>query len=131
MIERLVLEEGQVELFHHQTCPDVLREFRVTSYRRQPWGAPTFVGDHIFPINAECEDRIVVEEKRGHMVVEDIDQCVGALLLEPGANGLEVLEYGSPGRVVLLVRVVGETDRRGMRYGDSTDDCCHDCVRFP
>ncbi|MOA48131.1 hypothetical protein D3C78_1708320 [compost metagenome] len=61
------------------------------------------------------------------MVVEDVEQHIGLLLFQPGADGLEAFEDRCPGGFMLLVVIDGETDGRGVGYGETTNDASHDC----
>jgi hypothetical protein len=82
-------------------------------------------GDLVFLADAEGEGRVVVEEERRDVVVEDVDDRVGLLLLEPVLDRLERLEDRRPRRVVLLVLVVGEANGRRVRCRNAADDPGH------
>src|SRR5690606_11169515 len=92
--------------------------------------AATFVSGVIFLAHAQREVRVVVEEERGDVVVEDVKQNVGLVLCQPVLNGLVALEDRLPDRILMLLRVERETDGGGMRGGDPTDDPGH-CLNLP
>ena len=125
VVKRLALEVGQVELVGDQAGGDVRGELRVALDRGQVAGAAALVGDRVLLADAEGEGRVVVEEERRDVVVEDVDDRVGLLLAEPVLDRLERLEDRRPGRVVLLVLVVGEANGRRVRCRNAADDPGH------
>src|SRR5947209_6243133 len=67
----------------------------------------------------------MVEEEARDVIVEDIEEGVGLVLLQPLPDRPEGLEDRRPDRVVLLLPVEGEPDRRRVRGGDRAQDACH------
>ncbi|MNL35090.1 hypothetical protein D3C87_1571010 [compost metagenome] len=65
-------------------------------------------------VHAKGEGRIVIEEKRRHMVIENVEQHIRLSLCEPRLDGLEALENRRPGRFTLFVVVDSETDSGRM-----------------
>ncbi len=125
VVQRLVLEVGQVELVGDQALGDVRGERGVSRHRGQAAGAAALVRDGVLLADAQRERRVVVEEERRDVIVEDVDDRVGPVLLEPGGHRLERPEDRGPVGVVLLVLVVGKANSRRVRGGDATDDPGH------
>jgi hypothetical protein len=125
VVKRLALEVGQIELIGDQAVRDVRGELGVTLDRGQVAGAAALVGDRVLLADAKGEGRVVVEEERRHVVVKDVDDGVRLLLAEPVLDRLERLEDRRPGRVVLLVLVVGKANGRRVRCRNAADDPRH------
>src|SRR5437016_1839366 len=106
------------------------RQCRMPFDRRKRPRASAFVGRTVGLAHAERELRIMIEEERCDMVVEDQKQDVGLLFREPLLNRLVPFKYGSPYRIVLFVCVVRETDCGRMRTCDSANYFCHDAVLY-
>ena len=92
MIERLVLEEGHVELVGHQRMSDVRGERGMALDRGQIARTGAFIGDMPFRSHSERERRVMIEEERGDVIVIDHQENIRALLGEPGGQRREVLE---------------------------------------
>src|SRR6185437_2851955 len=112
-----------------QAGGDVRGELRVALDRGQVARAAALVGDRVLLADAEGEGRVMVEEERRDVVVEDVDDRVGLLLAEPVLDRLERLEDGRPRGVVLLVLVVGEANGRRVRCRNAPDDPGHMCLQ--
>ncbi|MNY79671.1 hypothetical protein D3C86_2204030 [compost metagenome] len=56
----------------------------------------------------------MIEEKRRHMVIENVEQHIRLSLCEPRLDGLEAPENRRPGRFTLFVVVDSETDSGRM-----------------
>ncbi len=125
MIEGLVLEEGHVELFRHKAGADVLGQLWIAGRRWQIARAAPLVSHRVLIIDPQGERGIVVEKKRGHVVVKDVDQRVGTLFLEPFADRLEAFKNRGPRGIVLLVGVVRKANGWRMGDGDAADNGCH------
>lgn len=125
MIQSLVAERAHIELVGHQRLHDVAREARMSGDGRHRPRAAALVRNSVTVIHAEAERRIVIEEKRRDVIVVDHQQDVGLAVFDPSANRPIGFEDRLPGRIILLVRVERETDGRGVRGGDRTDDGCH------
>ena len=126
VVERQVLEDGQVELVVDQGPSR-----RGATAPRGPCSggifrdAEAFVGDPVLVAHAERERRVVVEEERRGVVVEAEEQHVGLLLGEPLRHRLVALEERLPVRVVLLAPVERHRDRGDVRGADAADDARH------
>ncbi len=114
MVQALRLKVGQVELVRDQAHRYVPRESGMSVDGGQLAGTPAFVGGPVTVADAQGEMGVVVEEKGRHMVVVDEEQHVRPLLREPPLHGLVACEYRCPDRILLLLRVERETDRRGV-----------------
>lgn len=118
MVERLALEEGQVELFHHQRLADMRGQPRMAHDGGQVALATALVSDLIALADAERERRVMVEEERGHMVVVGHDHEIRRLDIgQPLLDRREGLEDRGPDRAVLSLRLrsEGEADGGGVR----------------
>ena len=101
------------------------RQRRVALDRRESARAAALVRDRVLLPDAERERRVVIEEERRHVIVEDVHDRIRLLLPEPLVHRLERREDRRPGRVILLVLVVGEANGRRMRGRHATDDAGH------
>ncbi len=110
MIQALLLEERQIEFIRGKTVGHVTREGGMTLDGRKIARPATFIGDPVLFANAQREMRIMVEEKRGDVVVVDEEQHVGTLLGEPLLDRFVTGEDGRPHRILLLLRVEREAD---------------------
>src|SRR5262249_3499914 len=70
--------------------------------------------------------RVVIEEERRDVIVEDHEQNIGLLLGEPRANGLVGRKDGGPHWIVLFLFIERETDSGGVGAGNSSYDSCHE-----
>src|SRR5579883_2524714 len=95
---------------------------RVTFYGRQSPGASAFVRNRIGIADSEREVRIVIEEEGGDVIVEDQKQDVRFLFRQPAADRLIGFGDRSPNRVVRLLAVQSESNSRGMRRSNRSDD---------
>ncbi|MNK96869.1 hypothetical protein D3C87_1171790 [compost metagenome] len=68
----------------------------------------------------------MVEEKRRHMVVEDVEQHVRLLLLQPHLDRFEAFEDRRPGSLILFIVIDREADGGCVGYSEATNDACHD-----
>src|SRR5690606_23811595 len=68
---------------------------------------------------------VVVEKKRSHMVIENVEQHIRLLLFEPDLDGLEALENWRPGSLILFVVIDGKADGGCVGYSEATNDACH------
>ncbi|MNZ98375.1 hypothetical protein D3C78_1176550 [compost metagenome] len=126
MVQRLVAEETHVEFIGHQALTNVPRQRGMPAHCGQRAWIAAFVGDLVTLIDAEGERAIVVEEKRRHMVVEDVEQHIRLLLLQPHLDRFEAFENRRPRRLILFIVIDGEADGRCMGYSEATDNTCHD-----
>ena len=124
-------KKRHVELVGDEHLADMARERAVPLDRRQVARAAAFVRDPIFLADAEAEGGIMVEEEGGDVIVVDEEQHVGLLLLQPGGDRLIGVEDRLPDRILLLVGVEREADRRRVRGGDRADDAGHFTLRKP
>ena len=67
----------------------------------------------------------MVKEERCDMVVEDVEQHIGLLFLQPGLDRLEALENRRPGCLVLFIVIDCEADGWGVRDRKTTNNTCH------
>ena len=125
MVELLVHKERHVELVRHQAAADMARERGVAFDWRQAARAAAFVRHTVFVINTQREGRVVVEEKSGYVVVEDIDQRIRFFLVEPALQRLEAFENRCPRRIMLFMMIDCEADGRGMRDGNTANNSSH------
>ena len=125
MVELFVHKERHIKLVRHQARANMPGERRIAFYRRQIARATPFVCHIVFVINPERKRRVVVEEKGGHMVIEDIDQRIRFFLIKPALQRLKALENRCPCRVLLFVMIDGKADGRGMRNGDPAEYSGH------
>src|SRR5260370_39883190 len=93
--------------------------------RRQCPRAAALVGNRIGVANAEREVRVMIEEERRDVIVEDDEQDVWLLVGEPLLHGRVCLKDGRPDRVVLFLPVERKPDGGRMRSCDSSDDSRH------
>src|SRR5262245_27129407 len=92
VIQRLVLKERDIELVRNKRVRNVLGKRRMTLYRRQSSRPASFVGRRVGFPDSQSKRRVVIEEKRCHVIVENKEKVVRLLLREPVANGLIALE---------------------------------------
>ena len=59
------------------------------------------------------------------MVVEDVEQHVRLVRLQPRTDRLEALEDRRPGGFLLFVVIDGKADGRGVGDGQATNDASH------
>jgi hypothetical protein len=97
----------------------------MTADGRELARAAALIRDPVAVADTEREVRVVIEEERGDVVVEDEEQHVRLLFREPALHGLVALENRRPHRVLLLVRVERKADRRRMGGRDSAHDGRH------
>ena len=84
VVDRQVLENGDIELLVHQHIGHVAREAGVAFQRRNDARSQAFVRDRVLGAYAQRESRIVIEEKRGRVIVVEEHEHVGPSLCEPG-----------------------------------------------
>ena len=125
VVDRQVLEDGEVELVVHQRVGHVAREAGVAFQGRNGARSQALVRDRVLDAHAQRESRVVIEEKRGRVIVVEEHEHVGLLLIEPGFDRLIASEERSPVGVVLLVAVVGAADGGDVRGADAAEDFCH------
>src|SRR5438105_738580 len=126
VIERLFLEDGEIEFLIDQRLGHVGRELGMPFDRRYGALAGALVGDLEHGTHAQGEGRIEVEEDAIRMIVVEDDQDVGLLPRQPVGNRLVALEERLPCRVLVLALVEGEPDGGYMRGSDAADDGCHE-----
>ena len=125
VVEPLPLEIRHIELVRDQAVRHVPRESRVPLDRRELAGAAALVRDPVLVADAEREVRVVIEEERGDVIVENEEQHVRLFLGQPALHGLVTLEDRRPHRVLLLVGIERETDCRSVGRGDTAYDRGH------
>ena len=130
MIELLVLEERHVELIGEQRGANMLGQRGMALYRRQITLSASLIGHAVLAVDAKGERRVVVEEERRHVVVEDHEQRVGFLFGQPFLGRCEPFEHRRPHRVVLFAAIYREADRGRVRAGNATDNASH-LLSFP
>jgi hypothetical protein len=79
VVERPVLEEGHVEFVGHQRRRDMLSERGMAVDRRQRTYSPALVRHRERLADAQRERRVVIEEERSDVIVEDVDHRVWLL----------------------------------------------------
>ena len=126
MIQRFVAEETHVELISHQAFTDMPRQRRVAADAGQCTRVAAFIGHFVALIHAQGKRAVVIEEKRSHMIVENVEQHVRLLLFQPHLDRLETFKDRCPGSLVLFVVIDCEADGRSVRYSEATDDASHD-----
>jgi hypothetical protein len=87
-----------------------VRRERGYADRWQRTRAAALVGHRVRLADAESELRVVIEEERRDVVVEDQEQDIRLLLGQPLLHRLVSLEDWCPRRIVLLVFVEREPD---------------------
>ena len=126
VIQRLVAEKAHVELIGHQAFANVPRQRRVAADAGQCTRVAAFVGHFVALIHAQGKRAIVVKEKRGHMIVENVEQHVRLLLFQPHLDRLETFKDRRPGSLALFVVIDREADGRGVGDSEATDDTSHE-----
>ena len=125
MIQRLFLEEGQVEFVGHQRFGDMLRQSQVAFRRRIVARTAALVRGFVAIIHTQRKRGVVVEEKGCHMIVEDHEQHIDLLRLHPVLDFAETVENGCPGRVLGLVGVLCESDGGRVGCAYAANDLSH------
>lgn len=125
MVDRLVLEHGQVEFVIDQAFGDMRLQLHVAADRRQLAQPRAFVGNRKAFAHAQREGGIQIEEERRAVVVVEEHQHVGPLLGQPRGHWRVAVEQRFPYRVLLLALVVGHPDGGNVRGPDTADDACH------
>jgi len=69
-----------------------------------------FVGRCVALVHPERESGIMIEEERGNVIVVDHEQHIDALVLHPLSHLGETFEDRRPGRIVLLARILRESN---------------------
>src|SRR5581483_8612685 len=127
MVEALALKIRQVELIGHESVGDMPRQPGMPLDGRQLAGATALVSHPVTVADAQGEMRVVVEEERGDVVVENKEQHVRTLLRQPALHRLVAGEDRRPDGVLLFVGVEREADSRCVRGGDTAYDRGHWC----
>ena len=127
MVETLVLEVAQVEFIGDKALRNVLGKCRMPLQGRQLAGTAAFVSHRKDVTYAERELRVVIHEEGRHVVVENVEDDVWRLLLQPLLHGFIALEDGGPDRIVLLVGIHGKADGGRVGSGETANDGGHDC----
>lgn len=109
-----VLEERHVELVGDEAGPDMVRKAGMTLHRRQRAPPAAFIGDFVFVVDTKREGRIMIEEKRGDVVVIGDENNVRLFLGHPIVDRLVGVEDRLPDGVGCLFAVVREADDRRM-----------------
>src|SRR5687768_505873 len=108
MIEPFRLEVREVELIGDEAVGDMPGERGMARYRRELAGSAAFVRHPVAIADAQRKLRVMIEEKRGDVIVEDEEQNIGLAIGEPLLHRLVPREDRRPNGVVLLVLVQGK-----------------------
>lgn len=125
VIDRQLLEHGEVEFLVHERLGHVAGERRVALQRRHRPRPEALVGDGVLRAHAQREGRVVVEEEGRRVVVVEEHQHVGLAGGEPRRDRLVALEQRSPVGILALAPVVRHRDRGDVGGADAADDSSH------
>jgi len=96
VVERAMLEDGDVELVGHERRGDPGGEPGIAAHRRQRARPAALVRHRVRFADAERERGIVIEEEGGDVIVEDEEEHVGLPQSEPVLHRAEGVEDRLP-----------------------------------
>jgi len=121
VIQPLTLEVRQIELIGHQAVGHMPRQPRMSHDGRELARPAALIGDPVALPDTQREVRVVVEEKRGDVVVENEEQHIRPLLRQPALHRLVAGEDRCPHRILLFVGVECEADCRSVGRSNSAN----------